>query len=253
MYRFFENAEAKNGDIIRVEGENFHHITRVLRIGDREEFEILINRIVYRVRIEEFSKKHIDCKILNEREDNNESKLAICLYQGLPKSDKLELIIQKCIELGVVEIVPFISARTIVKLDEKKEEKKLERYRQIAEAASKQAKRGIITEIGRAISFEDLEEVCKHKPVILAYENYGRPLRSVLNEFARDFEEGTKSRNINIIVGPEGGFEEKEVLRLKEVGAKIVNLGNRILRTETAAIAMTAMVQYELGDINEEV
>ncbi len=247
MYRFFENKSSivEAEDKIILSKENAHHITNVLRMKDDEDFEVVIDQKVYLVNICHRDKSFVEVLIKDSWMDKNESKIKIKLYQGLPKSDKLELIIQKCIELGVYEITPFISSRTIVKWDDKKEEKKLKRYEDIALAAAKQSKRGLIPRVNPVMNFNKLLESIKDDFTIIAYENSGESLREVLGGFQAD--------SINIIVGPEGGFSEEEVRQIHMANAKIVNLGNRILRTETAAIALTAMVQYEIGDINEKV
>lgn len=245
MFRFFEPPSSLRGDKISLSKDNAHHITRVLRIKDDEDFEVVIEGIVYLVNIFHRGKESIEAGIKDFWEDVNESNLVIHLYQGLPKADKLELIIQKCIELGISDITPFTSSRTIVKWDEKKEEKKLRRYKDIALAAAKQSKRGRLPRINSVKSFKDLLDSIGDEFTIIAYENYGDSLRKTLKDF-----EGHK---INIIVGPEGGFSEEEVRQIYQANARIVNLGKRILRTETAAIALTAMVQYEIGDINEKI
>ena len=245
MFRFFENPSSLSGYKIALSKDNAHHITRVLRIRDDEDFEVVIEGIVYLVNISHRGKESIEAGIKDSWEDVNESRLQVHLYQGLPKSDKLELIIQKCIELGVSEITPFVSSRTIVKWDEKKEKKKLRRYEDIALAAAKQSKRGRLPRVNPVKSFKDLLDSVGDEFTIIAYENYGESLKETLKDF-----EGHK---INIIVGPEGGFSEEEVRQIQLANARIVNLGKRILRTETAAIALTAMVQYEIGDINEKI
>lgn len=245
MYRFFEDKSSLCGNKIALSKENSHHITNVLRMRDDEDFEIVIDGMVHLVNICQRDKNFIQALVKDVKEDRNESEVKIHLYQGLPKFDKLELIIQKCIELGVSELTPFMSSRTVVKWDEKKEEKKQRRFEEIAHAAAKQAKRGLVPKINPVVYFEDLKDNIADEYSIIAYEEDGRSLRSVLEEFTGD--------EINIIVGPEGGFSLEEVEEICQVGAIKVNLGNRILRTETAAIALTAMVQYEIGDINEEV
>lgn len=241
MHRFFENIENKIGDIVTLSKENIKHFS-VVRIEENEEFEIVISGIVYRCIAIEVSKSQITCKILGEVESNTESKLKIHLFQGLPKSDKLELIIQKCTELGISEITPFTSSRTIVKWDDKKESRRLERYFEIAQSASKQSKRTLVPKINRVSKFTDLKDLFEDSKIIVAYENRGTTLREVLTE--------SNSNSFSIVIGPEGGFSELEIETLENLGAKIVHLGNRILRTETAAIALTTMIQYELGDVN---
>ena len=245
MYRFFEDRSSLMGNKIALSKDNSHHITNVLRMRDDEDFEIVIDGKVHLVSICQRDKNFIQSVVKDVREDKNEAKIKIHLYQALPKFDKLEFIIQKCMELGIAEVTQFMSSRTIVKWDDKKEEKKLRRFEEIAYASAKQSKRGLVPIVNPVCTFEQLKEKIGDNYSIIAYEVEGKRLKTVLSEFKGD--------RINIIVGPEGGFSEAEVEEICEAGAIKVNLGNRILRTETAAIALTAMVQYEIGDINEEV
>lgn len=241
MHRFFENSENLVNDTIIISKENINHIN-VLRIDENEEFEVVIDGVLYLVKIKEIDKNHAICGILSQKIDENESNITINLFQGLPKSDKLELIIQKVVELGVNSITPFESSRTIVKWDQKKETKKMSRYVEIIESASKQSKRSKIASMNGLLSFNQLVENIKENFTIVAYENRGISLKETISK--------NESSIFNIVVGPEGGFSEDEIEKLENAGAHIVNLGNRILRTETAAIALSAMLQYEAGDIN---
>lgn len=241
MHRFFENSENLVNDTIIISKENINHIN-VLRINENEEFEVVIDGVLYLVKIKEIDKNHAICGILSQKIDENESNITINLFQGLPKSDKLELIIQKVVELGVNSITPFESSRTIVKWDQKKETKKINRYVEIIESASKQSKRSKIASMNGLLSFNQLVENIKENFTIVAYENRGISLKETISK--------NESSIFNIVIGPEGGFSEDEIEKLENAGAHIVNLGNRILRTETAAIALSAMLQYEAGDIN---
>lgn len=241
MYRFFEEKNSKIDNEIILNSDNLKHL-EVLRIGLNEEFEVVIDGLVYLVKIKEKFKDFAKLYIISEYNENHESNILINLYQGLPKSDKFEWIVQKSVELGVNKIIPFTSSRTIVKWDEKKSNKKIERYNEIVKSASKQSKRTSIPKVESLISFKDMLKNLRNKFIIFAYEGDGDSLRYVLTK--------NKVSEVNIIVGPEGGFSKEEVDEFIEIGANIVSLGNRILRTETAAIALTAMIQYELGDIN---
>lgn len=243
MHRFFEDSSSIIEYKIYLNKSNSHHLS-VLRITEDEEFEVVIDGFIYTAKISERNNNLIVCTVLSKRIGDNESKIKINLYQGLPKSDKLELIVQKCTELGVNSITPFVSSRTIVKWDSKKEIKKISRYNDISESAAKQSKRTLIPRVNESLSFNKMLSILKDKFVILAYENRGESLKDVLLNVKND--------EINIIVGPEGGFSEDEIELFEGIEAKIINLGSRILRTETAAISLTAMVQYELGDINHK-
>lgn len=242
MFRFFEDESSIHDNKIFLSNDNLKHI-KVLRIEEDEKFEIVIDGIVYLSKLDK-QDEMLFASIISQKEDENESNIKINLYQGLPKSDKFEWIIQKSIELGVKEIIPFTSQRTIVKWDSKKEKKKIERYNEIAQSSAKQSKRSYIPTVKKLLNFNEMLEKLKNAYIILAYENRGKSLKNILQN------DQTQGREINIIIGPEGGFSEEEVKKFEELGANIVNLGNRILRTETAAIALVAMIQYELGDIN---
>lgn len=241
MYRFFEDQSSVVNNQIILSKDNSHHI-KVLRIKDDEKFEVVVDGVVYLVKLLENDKNNRTCVILSQKKDENESNIKINLYQGLAKSDKLEWIIQKCTELGINTITPFTSSRTIVKWDEKKEKKKLARYHDIAESAAKQSKRSIIPTVKESLTFNEMARDLEGKFVIVAYENRGYSLKEVLTK--------NSLSEVNIVIGPEGGFSEEEIEKLESISAHIVNLGNRILRTETAAMSLTAMIQYESGDIN---
>ena len=240
MFRFFEQASSLQDNKIFLSEDNLKHIN-VLRIEEDEDIEIVIEGIVYLAKLYN-NKGTTFANIISKKTDANESNIKINLYQAIPKSDKFEWIIQKSIELGINEIIPFESQRTIVKWDNKKEKKKLERYNEIAKSAAKQSKRSYIPNVKSLKSFNEVLEELKGKHIILAYENRGKSLKNIL--------QNCQAEEINIIIGPEGGFSEDEVKNFENIEANIVNLGNRILRSETAAIALCAMIQYELGDIN---
>ncbi|QUY65153.1 16S rRNA (uracil(1498)-N(3))-methyltransferase [Helcococcus kunzii] len=243
MHRFFEKSENLLNDKIFLSKDNIKHLN-VLRIEENEEFEIVIDGVVFLVKLSERDRDYIDCDIISQKFDENESNITINLYQGLPKSDKLEMIIQKSVELGVNSIIPFESSRTIVKWDAKKEAKKIKRYEEIIESASKQSKRSVFASMNSLISFNQLLEKTKENFTIVAYENRGISLKETIHK--------NDTSIFNIVIGPEGGFSEDEISQLEEAGAYIVNLGNRILRTETAAIALSSMIQFEAGDINQK-
>lgn len=249
MYRFFEDINSLDEKKIILSKENAHHMISVLRMDEKENFEVVIDKKVYLCNLSSLDKQNATALIKDSYDDKNESNLKINLYQGLPKSDKLDLIVQKAVELGVSKIIPFESSRTVVKWDSKKEEKKIKRLEEIAHAAAKQAKRSVVPEIKKSISFKNLVNEMENGLSVIAYENRGKTLKEVLTEYKRDEE----NKEVNIVIGPEGGFSEEEVRAIEEKGAFSVHLGNRILRTETAAIALMAMIQYEIGDINEKI
>lgn len=248
MRKFFVSLNQVNENKINIIGEDVNHIKNVLRCNIGEEIDICIeeNGINYLCKIEEISKDVIICEKIEEIESKAESNIDLTIYQGLPKSDKMELIIQKCTELGVKKIVPVEMERSIVKLSGKDEVKKIERWQKISEMAAKQSKRDLIPEISHIENIKKLcENIEKYDIVFVAYEDENQTyLKQELINL-----KSIKNPKIAVVVGPEGGFDTKEINTLKESGAKIVTLGNRILRTETAPIVLASIIMYELGDI----
>lgn len=274
MQHFFINENQKENDIIKIVGNDVNHIKNVLRckINEKLEISILETEERFLVEILELNNENIICKIVEKIEEDFESDININIIQALPKSDKMELIIQKCTELGVKEITPLELERCIVKLSGKDVNKKLERWQIIAETAAKQCRRSIIPKINNLYNIKSIEEIIKKSDlVILAYENETEnSLKDVINElkfknlqqeisfaainnFKNINKEAEKNDTISIgiIIGPEGGLEEKEVEALKKLGVKSVSLGKRILRTETVAIALSSIIMYELGNFGE--
>lgn len=244
MHRFFADSENIDEKEITIVGEDVKHIKNVLRLEIEDKIEVS-NKfgIDYICTIKDLAKDSVICDIVEKFNSKGESDIDIVLYQGLPKSTKMELIVQKSTELGVKKIVPLETFRCVAKMnDKKKEKKKIERWIKIAEEAAKQSKRGIIPEISEAISFKEAIALLKDETVIVPYESEEEiGIKSVLKEI--------KSKRINIIIGPEGGFESNEIEELENIGAHIVTLGPRILRTETAGFTTAALILYELGDL----
>ncbi|SDZ19764.1 16S rRNA (uracil1498-N3)-methyltransferase [Proteiniborus ethanoligenes] len=245
MHRFFTDIKNIHEDKITIIGEDVKHIKNVLRLNVEDIITICDkNKTEYTSKILSINKESIVCHILDSTTSISEPPVDVVLYQGIPKSTKMDLIIQKNTELGVIKIIPIITDRTITRIqDIKKEEKKLERWNRIAEEAAKQSKRGIVPEVGGILPFKEMLKVLKNeKLIIVPYENEEKlGIKEALKGF-----DGEK---INIIIGPEGGFEEWEINSLKSIGSKIVSLGPRILRTETAGFTASTIVLYELGDL----
>ena len=244
MYKFFvADNQIKNGEA-KIIGEDVKHIKDVLRLNEGEKI-IICNKdagISYNSSIETVSKEEVVCKIIAESEIGTEPIVNVDIYQGLPKADKMEYIIQKTTEIGVKNIYPVALERCVVKLDKKDAEKKLVRWNKIAEAAAKQSKRDYIPRIKEVIN---LENICKNIPnydiILLAYENEkGNTIKAELQKIAKH-----ENLNIGVIIGPEGGITEKEANTLIDAGAKCVTLGNRILRAETAPIVVLSDIIYE--------
>lgn len=248
MNRFFVSKDNIKDDLVYIEGEDVKHIKDVLRLKKEDEIYVSDgNDNEYLVTIDSIYKEKVIGKIIKNTNVKRESNINITLYQGLPKSSKMDLIIQKATELGVKKIVPITMDRTVVKIkNKKKENKKLERYNRIALEAAKQSQRGMIPKVTNIISFEDVIENIKENDsfTIVPFEDeHSKGIKEAL-ENIRD-----KEHNINIIIGPEGGFSSEEIKKIQELKYQTVTLGPRILRTETAGFTAIAVVMYELGDI----
>jgi len=243
MSIFYVKNEQINENKAIIAGEDVKHIRDVLRhkVGDNiyicdEEGKKYLTQIL------SFSKELIELKVLNPLTDTSEPNIKVTLYQGMPKADKLEFIIQKCTELGVSEVVPVMTERVIVKLDEKNINNKLERWNRIALEASKQSGRQKIPEVKKPINLKNLvENIPKYDILLLPYECEKEvTIKSALKNIDKN------CKNIAILIGPEGGFSEEEVEILSDTNVRKVTLGPRILRTETAGIATLTIVLYEL-------
>ena len=244
MYKFSVSTNQIQNKCVKIIGEDVNHISNVLRLHELEKIIVCDKdtKTSFCAQIIHISAKQVDCKILDENIETTESNVNVDIYQGLPKADKMELIIQKAVEIGVRSIYPVAFERCIVKLDKKTEIKKIERWQKIAEAAAKQSKRDIIPKVENTI---DIENIChnieKYDIILLAYENEDKhTLKYELQKLDKN-----KKLNIGIIIGPEGGFSEKEVQKLVDSGAKCITLGKRILRTETPSLVMLSDIIYE--------
>jgi len=241
MHRFFVKKQNILKDRITLSGEDVQHISKVLRLkcGDR----IVLcdgEGTDYIAAIESMVKDSIGTVILEKESSKGEPDIDAILYQGIPKSAKMDTIIQKCTEMGIKRIVPVLTSRTVVRLESEKDEmKKAERWAKIAEEAAKQSGRGIIPVIGMPVTLHQaLRSAAGLDLVIIPYElEAGIPIKEVLSK--------SKAGSIGFFIGPEGGFESVEVEKAKEMGAVPVTLGRRILRTETAGIAVLTSIMYE--------
>ena len=236
---FFDKIDMTQGQIC-LHGEDEKHIKTVLRAKEGEELTLCDGEgMDYQCRISSLT-DGVQLEILSKAPCETEPKTKITLYQGLPKADKMELIIQKCVELGVERIVAVSTERAIVKLD-KKEGKKLERWQKIAEAAAKQSGRGIIPQVNPLLELDQaLRQMQQSGCPILFYENATAPARQLLQ---------SATGEIAILIGAEGGFDEDEVERAKVAGCSILSLGKRILRCETAPLAALSIIMYETGNM----
>ena len=245
MPRFFirknQINQNNNSKYIIINGDDAHHISRSLRMTVGEKIEVCdMQKMLYNCTITKFTANTVEATVDSEEQSDTEPKYEIKLYQALSKGDKMETVIQKAVECGASEIIPFSSERCVVKIDKKDESKKIERYAKISEGAAKQSGRGIIPKVEKVLSFKEmLDEVAKASLPILCYEGDGTvSLKELLraNEIKGD---------IALIIGAEGGFSQKEVALAKEKGIKLAGLGKRILRCETAAPFALACICYE--------
>lgn len=246
MDRFFvgkKNINLENKTCI-IEGEDVKHISKVLRCRIGEELEICDNdNNEYICEITNIDKSQVELNIVEVVNIKRESDLKIKVYQGLPKGPKMEMILQKLTEVGVDEIILVQTKRTVVKVDDKKEDKKIERWERIIYEAAKQSKRGKIPKLRGVLSFKEaLVDMKENDFNIAPYEN--ERTKSIKQAI-----KGVDIKNIGIFVGPEGGFEDTEIKAIEEIGGQSVSLGPRILRTETASLVASSIVLYELSDL----
>lgn len=246
MPNFFVKDNQIDENTIKIIGTDVNHIVNVLRLKINDEINVCNENdgMNYKSEIVEMNKEAVKCNILEKFKSNSEPCIHINIFQGLPKAEKMELIIQKCTELGVKEITPVEMERCIVKLDGKSASKKQERWQKIAEVAAKQSRRDMIPKINNVTNIKNICNILKdYDIVIVPYENEKNiTLKEILKVLPKE------NLKIAIIIGPEGGFEQKEIEFLEQNNCKIVTLGNRILRTETVAMAMTSVILYELAD-----
>lgn len=237
MYNFFANAENRQGDLYIITGSDCNHMKNVLRMKAGEKILVSDGGKSHLCVLEGFDGANAVLRITEENYQDTELPIKIYLFQGLPKSDKLELIIQKTVELGVHGIIPVEMNRSIVKLDEKKKGAKRERWQAIAESAAKQSKRCVIPEVFDVMTYKQAMEKAKEMDVLLIpYENENG--MKATSEALENIKPGS---SVGILIGPEGGFEEKEVAAAIDAGGISISLGKRILRTETAAITSVGM------------
>lgn len=240
---FIENGNI-DGENAYVTGNDVNHIKNVLRMKESDEIKLSTgDGLLYTATISEFLPDRIVCRIIDCEGGKSELPAKIVLFQGLPKKDKMELIIQKAVELGVSEIVPVMMKRTIVKLeDNKKEQKKLERWRTISLTAAKQSGRAIVPEVSDFITFNEAVKRAKGLEYnLIPYEN-----EKGMDKARELIKEVKNKKSIGIFIGPEGGISEDELELALNVGAKPISLGNRILRTETAGLALVSVIAFEI-------
>lgn len=247
MFNFFVDKASRQGDTFFINGADFNHMKNVLRMHEGDEILVSCEGKSHLCSIARLDGETASVKIEKEDYHSTELPIEIILFQGLPKADKMELIIQKTVELGVSEIIPVEMNRCVVKLDAKKKNAKQSRWQAIAESAAKQSKRNIIPQVGEVLTYNQMCEKAKELDMLLVpYENKNgmTATKSALSKI----KSGMK---IGVLIGPEGGFEDTEIERAESAGGLTVSLGARILRTETAAITAVAMCMLHV-EMSEE-
>ena len=243
MQQFFAGPSQIKENKIYLEGADVNHMKNVLRMKPGED--VRVNDGIgktYLCCVSAYEEQTAVLDIIKEMESDTELPSRVVLFQGLPKGDKMEWVVQKAVELGAYSIVPFAAKRSVVKLDEKKAAKKQARWQAIAKGAAEQSGRGIVPEVHMVHTFTEALKMAEEMDVILIpYE-----LEEGMKETARVLEDIVPGQSVGIFIGPEGGFEEEEIKRAKESGAHPVTLGKRILRTETAGLAVLSILMYYL-------
>ena len=243
MQHFFVSPQQVKEEKIYLEGSDVNHIKNVLRMKLGEKLTVNDGEgWQYLCEVESYESDMAVLHIVEKSKAETELSSRIYLFQGLPKQDKMELIVQKAVELGAYQVIPVSTKRAVVKLDAKKAGKKVERWQQIAVSAAKQAGRGIVPTVGEVCTYAQALKMAEELDVVL-----------IPYELAEGIEETKKiiagirpGQSVGVFIGPEGGFEEEEVKLAMEAGAKPVTLGRRILRTETAGLTTLSLLMFHL-------
>lgn len=243
MHQFFVTPAQVDREKIHITGNDVNHIKNVLRMREGEQIRVSDgDNCKYLCEIESISTEEVLAAILSKEAVDNELPSRIYLFQGLPKADKMEWIIQKAVELGVYKVIPVETKRAVVRLDGKKAAKKVERWNGISESAAKQSGRNIVPQVGDVVNMKEALQMAKELDVLLIpyelAEGMGHT-REVLGGIA-------SGQSVGIFIGPEGGFDQAEVLEAEAAGAQTITLGKRILRTETAGLAVLSVLMYQL-------
>lgn len=243
MQHFFVTPSQVSEGKIYVEGSDVNHMKNVLRMRTGEELMVSDgNNRMYRCAVAAYEEGKAVLDIREELPVNTELPSRIYLFQALPKQDKMELIVQKAVELGVYQVVPVTTKRAVVRLDEKKAQKKVERWQQIAQSAAKQAGRGYIPQVASVMSWRQALEYADQLDIVLIPYELAEGMEETKNVIASI----RPGQSAGIFIGPEGGFEREEVELAREHGAKEITLGKRILRTETAGLAILSILMFHL-------
>ncbi len=246
MYRFYFDDDNMYDNEILIKGSDVNHIRNVLRMkcGDRVIANDT-NGTDYYCIIKNVDTDSVLLEIEHQRPCEAELKTKLYLFQALPKSDKMEFIIQKAVELGVYEIIPVATERCVVKLDGgAKQERKLSRWQTIAEAAAKQSARGIIPKVNKLMKFNEALDYAKN----LGYNLIPFEHAEGMDEARKCMDVAADAESVGIFIGPEGGFEDSEIEKAIDAGLQVISLGNRILRTETAGLAVLSILMFKISE-----
>lgn len=243
MHHFFVTPGQVRENNIYIQGSDVNHIKNVLRmkIGEKLQISDGYNK-KYICSVEAFGEEEVRVSVLEELEADTELPSRIYLFQGLPKNDKMELIVQKAVELGAYEIIPVAVKRAVVKLDAKKAAKKVERWNGIAESGAKQSGRAVIPKVTGVMDYKEALAYAKKLNILMMPYELAEGMADT-KAFIERIEPG---QSVGIFIGPEGGFDREEVELAVSAGAEIVTLGKRILRTETAGLAVLSILMYHL-------
>lgn len=243
MLHIFVDPAQMQGDLLRVTGKDVNHIKNVLRLKPGEEISVRTGQDgrEYRYGIEEYTDSEVICRLRFVKESDVELPVKVLLFQGLPKSDKMDLIVQKAVELGVAEIIPVEMRRSVVKLDGPKRVKRTQRWQSIAEGAAKQSRRAIVPLVREPMTMEEAVRFAGQNTDVrlLPYE-----LQEEDGSTRELMESIHSGRAVSVFIGPEGGFEPEEVELARQAGILPISLGKRILRTETAALVVLSWLIY---------
>lgn len=240
MSRFFVAPFA--GDTAVLTGQDAHHIARVLRMRVGEDLLLCDGGGTdYGCRITALTEGEVQVQVLYRTPTESEPTVSVTLYQGLPKSEKMDFIVQKCVEIGITRIVPVGMARSIVRLTAAEGAKKQIRWQKIAASAAEQSGRGVVPEVAEPIGFQQMLAAVRQENTVTFYEGGGRPLSELVT---------AETRAVSLVIGPEGGFELAEIEQLRQAGAQIATLGKRILRCETAPLVALSVVMQLTGNMN---
>ena len=244
MYRFFVEPSQIRDKRIVITGSDVNHIRNVLRMKIGEEIAVSngIDNREYRCGIEAYTEDEVICTLRFIKEDGVELPSRIYLFQGLPKADKMELIVQKAVELGVYEVIPVAAARCVVRLDDRKAEARVSRWQGIAEAAAKQSRRAVIPCVHGVMGMREAVDYARQMDVRLIPYELAEDMEHT-KELIRSIRAG---QSVAVMIGPEGGFAEDEIRLAVQAGVEPVRLGRRILRTETAGMAVLSWLMYHL-------